>query len=316
MNDLEREFFAYAMAQTHPFVRECAGTALADNLLNAVRTDVERIDSAQFAAWHGSGRQEFGVTPEAFNNRLMQFGPVRLIAGIRFRNRDSRFPFIGIEQSSIPIGTMTEAADLWRGLQAAFAPFRPYAISFLHPTHFPLLIAGSRADNHVLIGRARSMADRPSPARSDRVQLAASDGLDFYDRYVALYGDIYAERPWARTELRVEDRKSLQACLSNGLLFEIFVDGVWSGIVAGIHAARGGIDGVEIVDMILARRARGAGLGVAVQRRFAELAARRDPSAVIWGTIADANLPMLRTAERSGRVDVAETRYIELSDLG
>ena len=154
------------------------------------------------------------------------------------------------------------------------------------------------------------MIDRPPPLNLDRVALVASESLDFYDRYAALYDDIYAERPWARAELRVEDRESLQGCLAENLLFGILIDGVWSGIVAGAHATRGGIAGIEIVDIVLSRAMRGAGLGVSVQWRFAEAVAKRGTS-IIWGTIAEANIPMRRTAERAGRVDVGASYCID-----
>jgi hypothetical protein len=313
MRELEREFFTYAMAQAHPFVRECAGATLKDNVLKAVQTDVDRIYNVEFAKWHGHGREEFDVAPEAFNNRLIQFGPIRTIAGIRFRNRDSRFPFISIEQSSNPIGTIRDSSDLLRGLQHAFAPFRPHALSFFHSAHLPLLIPEASADYHVMIAPVHSMAARAPPPNVNRLELAASDSLGFYDRYMALYSEIFAERPWARATLRVEDRESLQACLAEGLLFDVYVDGAWCGIIAGIHSARGGINGIEIVDIILARNIRGAGLGVAAQWRFADLVCRSERSAVIWGTISDKNVPMRKTAERAGRVDVGATLYVKLS---
>ena len=79
-----------------------------------------------------------------------------------------------------------------------------------------------------------------------------------------------------------------------------------------MHARCGGIAGIEVVDIILSRTVRGVGLGVAVQRRFAELLARRDPSATVWGTVADANVPMRRTAARAGRQDVGATCCIDL----
>jgi len=53
-----------------------------------------------------------------------------------------------------------------------------------------------------------------------------------------------------------------------------------------------------------------SGLGVAVQRRFAERVASCEPRATIWGTVAHAKVPMRRTAERAGRVDVGATYCI------
>src|SRR5262245_21850738 len=119
MTELEREFLAYAVEQAHPFVRECAGAGLTDNLRKVLHTDIERIDSAEFAQWHGQGREEFGVPISAFNNRLMELGSLRLIAGIRFRDRDIRFPFVGVEQCSVPLGTVADSAVVLHDLNAA-----------------------------------------------------------------------------------------------------------------------------------------------------------------------------------------------------
>jgi hypothetical protein len=309
-SDLEREFLPYAVEQTHPFARDCAGDGLRNNLLLALRRDIERISSSEFAQWHSHGRAFFGVPAAGFNNRLMDIGPIRLIAGIRFRNRDTSHPFVSVERSSIPLGTLADGTALMAELFAAFAPFKPRAMSFDHPAHLPLRIGG-KADYHVLVAAAQSMIARPTPPGFDRVALVPCTDLDFYDRYVALYDDIHNERPWARNEVTPEDRGSLEDCLAQGLLLHIEVDGAWYGIVAGTHSMREAISGIQVAEIILSRSARGRGVGVAVQRRFAEQVAMREPAAIIWGTIAHANVPMRRTAERAGRMDIGATYCVD-----
>ena len=309
-SDFETEFVDYAIEQTHPFVRDCAGGNLRSNLLEVVRLHLQWITSAEFAQSHSSGHQCFGAPTAAFNNRLIQIGPLRFLAGIRFRNLDSRHPFVTIDQSSQPIGALDDCAGLMSTMRGAFSIFKPRALSFHHPSHLPLRFQGAVADFHVLIASAQAMAAAPAPSGLERVTLVSSTHLDFYERYVALYDDIYNERPWARSEVRVEDRESLAGCCSEGLLFHVQVDGIWSGIIAGTHwgrAAGGAVKGVQIAEIVLAKSARGMGLGVAVQHRFAEQIATRDPKMTVWGTIAHANVPMLRTAERAGRINVGTT---------
>jgi hypothetical protein len=312
-SDLESEFLAYAIEQTHPLVRDYADDSLRSNLLEIVRRDIEWINSTDFARNHGRGREAIGASPAAFNNRIIEIGSLRIIAGIRFRNRDSSHPFVSIEHSNRAIGTLSDAAVLMRTIGAAFAIFKPRALSFHHPSHLPLRIEGALPDVHVLIARAQTMAAHAAPSGLDRVVLVTCDDLACYDRYVALYDEIYLERPWARTELRVENRETLAHCRSQGLLFHAHVDNVWSGIVAGTRsggAARGAVKGIQVAEIILAGAARGSGLGVAVQRRFAEYVASREPTSMIWGTIAHANVPMRRTAEHAGRVDIGTTYCI------
>ena len=313
-SDLENEFLSYAIEQTHPLACACAGEGLRLNLLEALRRDIKWITSAEFAQSHSRGRESFGVVPADFNNRMMEIGRLRVIAGIRFRNLDNNHPFVSIEQSNLQIGTLSNATELMRTISAAFSAFKPRTLSFHHSSHLPLRIEGTKADFHVLIAPAQAMAERPTPAGLDRVALVVCADLDFYDRYVTLYDEIYDERPWARAEVRVEDRETLADCRAQGLLLHVYVDGIWSGIVAGTHwgsSARGAVKGIQVAEMILAKSARGAGLGVGVQLRFAEHVASLAPNATIWGTVAHANVPMRRTAKRAGRVDIGTTYCID-----
>jgi hypothetical protein len=310
--DLEREFLTYALEQAHPFVRECAGERLRDNLLEDIRTDLDRISDHDFAKWHGSGRDHFGEPVERFNNCVVRFGSVRMLVGIRFRNLDNDHPFVGIEQSSVAIGTIEDRASLLNSLAASYRAFRPFAVRFHHPSHLPFHAGGTRGDVHVLIAPARSMLEPNPPSGLDRVKLVASTDLASYDRYVALYEEITSERPWMRGVVFPEDRDSLERCCQQGLMFEVLVDGTWSGLVAGSLGTIGGVKGVQVVEIILSRQARGSGLGIAVQRRFAEAVAVRDPSAIIWGTVAGSNMPMRRTAERVGRIDVGAYYWADL----
>jgi L-amino acid N-acyltransferase YncA len=313
--DLVDEFVDYAIEQSHPLVRECAGEDLRSNLADVVRLHAQWMTSTEFARSHSRGYEAFGAPLEAFNNRLVQLGSLRLIAGIRFRNLDIRHPFVTIDQSSLPIGGLADGTLLKDAIRAEFSIFRPLALSFHHPSHLPLRLQGTVADFHVLIAPAQAMAAAPAPLGLDRVSLVLCAGLDVYERYVALYHDIYNERAWARAELRIEDRESLADCRAQGLMFDVHVDGVWSGIMAGTRFGReahGAVKGIQVAEMVLAKSARGSGLGVAIQRRFAEHVAAREPNTTIWGTIAHANLPMRRTAERAGRIDVGTTYCIDL----
>ena len=314
LSDLEQEFLNYAIEQAHPLVRQCAGERLCDNLLEGIRIDVDRITNSEFAKWHGSGREFFGEPVVRFNNRLLQFDSIRMIVGIRFRNRDNDFPFVAIEQSSVAVGAIEhrDRSALFDAIVADYRAFRPFAVRFHHPSHLPFRSAGTRGDLHVLMAPARTMAERGPPPGIDRIKLAGSGDLAFFDRYIALYEELTAARPWMRGVVNTEDRDSLEECCQQGLMFEIIVDDAWSGIVAGRLTTIGGIKGIQVVEIVLSRSAQGSGLGVAVQRRFAEAVVARDPCAIIWGTVADVNLPMRRTAERVGRVDVGAYYWADL----
>jgi GNAT superfamily N-acetyltransferase len=314
-NSLEAEFLAYAIEQTHPFARACAADGLSSNVLGVLRLHLDWITNAAFAQSHSEGHECFGLPVAAFNNRLIDIGALRVIAGIRFRNLDSGHPFVSIEHASLPIGTLASTAQLMDTMKAEFAAFGPRSLSFDHPSHLPLRVQGAAGDLHVLIAPAQAMATMlAAPPGLERVTLVPAADIGFYERYVALYDDIYQERPWARNEVRVEDRETLEDCREQGLLFHVRIDEVWSGIVAAVRwgaAAGGAVRGIQVAEIVLAKSARGRGLGIAVQRRLAEHIAASEPNTTIWGTVAHVNLPMRRTAERAGRTDIGATYWVD-----
>ena len=290
LSDLEQEFLNYAIEQAHPLVRQCAGERLCDNLLEGIRIDVDRITNSEFAKWHGSGREFFGEPVVRFNNRLLQFDSIRMIVGIRFRNRDNDFPFVAIEQSSVAVGAIEhrDRSALFDAIVADYRAFRPFAVRFHHPSHLPFRSAGTRGDLHVLMAPARTMAERGPPPGIDRIKLAGSGDLAFFDRYIALYEELTAARPWMRGVVNTEDRDSLEECCQQGLMFEIIVDDAWSGIVAGRLTTIGGIKGIQVgrdrAVKVSARLRTGRRRAEAISP---ELWLARDPCAIIWGTVAD-----------------------------
>ena len=71
--------------------------------------------------------------------------------------------------------------------------------------------------------------------------------------------------------------------------------------------------GFVVLEMLLAKLARGQGLGAAVQYRLSEaLQASSAPEDVLYGTIGSNNPPMLKTAARVGRVDVGGWIWLNL----
>jgi len=107
-------------------------------------------------------------------------------------------------------------------------------------------------------------------------------------------------------------RASLADCLEEGLLFEVFVDGAWSGIIAARRDMIAGVRGVHVVETVLAKAGRGQERGPAVHQRLARSVAASDPAAIIMGTIAAQNAPSLRTARRAGGLEIGARHWVDL----
>jgi hypothetical protein len=311
-DSLADEFAAYAMEQSHPLVRAWCGEALANNLREAALHSIKFLTDEEAAQRFADDMALPGVSVSSFQDRLLDIDGLRLIAGIHFRNLNREFPFVGIERASVAPGTLSDLGPLTAGLVRAFNEFRPRAIWFYHPSHLPLRAPGAGIDDHVLMAPARVMLDGPAVNGFERIELKPAADLEFYPRYKALYEQIYVERPRLRGEVRTESADGLGRCLSQGLLFEVYVEGRWSGVFAASRSSITGVRGIYVVEVILAKEERGQGLGVAVHKRFAEAVAQREPEAIILGTIWDGNLPSRRTAERAGRVNVGGFYFVQL----
>jgi hypothetical protein len=309
---LEREFLGYALAQAHPLVREWRGNGLEADLREDVAASVRTLGDDAEAQRVAGVMHRVGLPAAGYKGRLLTIADLRCIAHIDFPDPSGDFPFVKIRAASVPPGSIGDCGPISEGMARAFAEFRPRAVRFFHPSHVPLKAPTARGDTHLLAARALTMAERPEAAALDRVELRRAASLDFYPRYAAAYEQVLDERPYLQGEVSSESRASLAGCLEEGLLFEVLVDGAWSGIIAARGDMIAGMRGVHVVEIVLIKAARGQKLGPAVHQRFARSVAANDPAAIIMGTIAAENAPSLRTALRAGRLEIGAWHWVDL----
>jgi GNAT superfamily N-acetyltransferase len=159
------------------------------------------------------------------------------------------------------------------------------------------------------------MLKHPKPDGLERVSLRRASDLEFYPRYAETYAAAYQERPWLQHESNTHSLEDMQEYLEIAQVYEIFVDGQWAGITGGEHRSdEFALRGFVVIEMLLAKFARGQGLGAAVQYRLAEaLRTSSQPKDVLYGTIGSNNPPMLKTAARVGRVDLGGWIWVNLT---
>jgi L-amino acid N-acyltransferase YncA len=309
---LEDEFLGYALAQAHPMLRQWRGAALEADLREATAASLRTFIVDAEAQRVADTMRVLALPAASYQGRLIDMGGVRSIAHIDFPDPSGDFPFVKIKGASEPPGSIAEWHPLAKAINGAFAQFRPRAVYFFHPAHLPLRAPEARVDTYLVAAPAGGMAGRPDAPGLDRVELRRATGLAFYPEYEAAYEQMLAERPYLRDEIEVESRDDLAECLEEGLLFEVLVDGVWGGLIAAERDLVAGLRGLVIEEIVLARAARGQGLGPAVHQRFARAMAANDPATVILGTIAAKNAPSLRTAGKAGRLEIGAWYWIDL----
>ena len=312
IDELGREFLGAALAQVHPKIREWRGSAVEADLREAQQDTLDSLIDEAAASEIAAQMPSLALPAQSFKSRLFDIGGKRLIAGINFKDASGAFPFIAILGATTAPGTLSDWSVLKPALAQAFADFRPRAILFFHPTHLALDAPTTGIDVHLLVAPARTMAELPPAVGLARVEVRRTMNVDFYPRYDALYQATYGERPQLRGEVHTETRESLVECLAEGLLFEIFVDGQWAGVVAADRRTVAGVPGIYMVEIVLAKETRGQRLGAAVHQRFAALVAEAEPAALILGTISAHNPWSQCTALRAGRLAIGAWHWIDL----
>lgn len=231
-------------------------------------------------------------------------GDQRVLAAIHFFGLDVTRPFVGIAGHTRPFETARQLEELSAQLTDAFGVFAPHAIYFYQPRITAQLAHPRLWDSRrILVGRIRTLRDQPLPRAAARITLRpASVALGHAER-VRYYGEFHADMPALRERVRPWDASELEPAAAEGALWTAHVDGEPAGVIAAVRASEHAFCGWLIIEEILARRFRGRGLAVPLQRAL--LAQLNDLGGdFVLGTIDTANHASLRTALGIGRCDV------------
>lgn len=96
-----------------------------------------------------------------------------------------------------------------------------------------------------------------------------------------------------------------------GLAFEVWLDGVRSGLAAVYRDTAFGLRGFVVQEMFLYAQARGQGLGRVAQWHLAHcLLPHSQPGDALHGTIHSSNHAALRTAAAAGRERVGRQLWV------
>ncbi|HEX4688178.1 MAG TPA: hypothetical protein VH228_15470 [Nocardioides sp.] len=298
--------------------------ALRRNLRSAMADEAHRVADAGFGA---DFRDDVGIDgpedPLAWANRRLDLpGDGWAVTGIRFRGRDSTRPFVDVVATTAaptPDGLAVVAASVL----PAYEEFAPLCLRVDAPEG-PAVVAelrddarfeaaGCAVDQHVVAGLVEQLRTQPRAGTYARVSLRAGEPSALAKRAAEIYRELAAREPELTTWASPEDVTSLSACADEGLLFEVLVDDVTAGVVAGLRDDAHAMTGFAVQELCLDAGHRGQRLAPAVvQRLVDELPA--DAGDVLWGTIDPANLPSLRNASSVGRTLVGG--YVWVAPVG
>lgn len=237
-----------------------------------------------------------GSVPKDFQERIISLeNGDFILAGIRFRNLELDRPFVSAWSSS----SKTSTDIITDCIKKEFSIFKPKFLEMRLP-HSNFYDAN--IDRLVVAGLIKEMPN----LHSEKVQLRAALSIDFYDRYLEEYEAFYKKDPELRHEVRTESPDGFDEPLKEGLLFKVFINEKFAGIMAGQKSDLYGRKGLCVYEELLFQKFKGQGYGPLVQNAFAKKF--ENEFELLWGTISPLNYRSLKTAFRNGR-KITEADY-------
>ena len=296
------------LAQASPLQRTWyTPETLRDLYQRDLRADIERVLSDELAKKFHHYCPVPGASDDDFKNRWLELpGLGRAIIGIRFWNLDLGRPFVAVTFSETLLQPGTDIGALKSAVAEVYGLFQPKHLRFFFPGHWRGDISTWREahwEKRYLAAPLREMCALPKPRNLGRLRLRQAADMTFYAAYADLYERRFAAFPLLREYTRTETEEAMAEYLQEGTLFEVEVDGAWSGIICVTRHVEQGLKGFLVVEMLLEPHLSGQGLGVAAQYRLAH-ALNAEEDDVLFGTIDARNTATIKTARRSGRADV------------
>lgn len=274
--------------------------ALADEIAMAIDRTTDLEPAEAFRQWCPID----GASTADYLYRFVSDGDDVALTSPRFKGGDRRQPFVHLHGLTYP-GRPT--SSMMRAIAGAYPVFAPTRIRWFDTTPLDDIPDDLEPDLRMVAAPLVTVVEH-RPDGIDRIALVPATELDWYDRYVAIYDDYLRERPALAGNLSHESRRTLRSLIDIDGLFEVRVDGGWAGIVGTWRERDHLIDGHVVVERVLDRAARGQGLGAATVWHLASTLLARlhldDRDMALFGTIAPANTPSIRSAMRVGRRDV------------
>lgn len=298
------ELARYSLQVQHPLTRQWLDDAQRLELLHQEhafdRQLATDLDIARQRAQH------FDVRPpaEAFLNRWVQASDdLEVMLSMRYQGLDVNKPFVDVSITTRPVTEMDLPALLDAALEV-YGMFRPLKLRFWSPEplgHF----AGTRPDMRLIAAPTAELRQRQTPPE---LTLTPTLDLRHYPQAQEAYAAQAARHPNHPEQARLQSREDMQEAVDAGSMFDVLLNGVWSGYVGTLLEIKAGLPVHLVQEMLLTPEARGRGYGP----YLSTLLAQHLPGdgRVLLGDIHGENLGAQRAAKAAGRHDIGGWSWV------
>lgn len=250
--------------------------------------------------------------PSWYQDRVLRLSDGSLaLTGIRFRGGDPTRPFVdivaleaGVDPERVrPLAS--EIAECWKHLDPLCVRLPVPSVDAVSAHSFG---PGSRPDVRFLAGPVVEIRSVPLP-RIDGLAVRLASDTSWYDHYRRQYESFLAGAGERREWTRPETRDSLANAVREGAVQLIELYGELAGVIVLRRETAHGLRGLRVQEKFLFEGVRGTGIAAGVEQ--AAIARRStEPGDVVFGTIDDRNTPSVRSALRTGRIEIGAKLWL------
>ncbi|MBY0554351.1 hypothetical protein K2P97_07475 [bacterium] len=220
------------------------------------------------------------------------------IAGARFKNLDTNFPFIAIQKSKAASADILD--EIKTVVLEEFTEIKPKGFLFKDNPNLNLPL---EKWSHTVFGEIQINDNLSAPSG---LNFGMSRSLDWHSQYIKEYRERLNEKPELLGFVRIGVLSEFEEAAADSALLLITDESGFCGVVAGIKSPLYGLPSVYMIENYLSKRWIGKKVSPVAHTYFLK---NVHPSCKhVWGTIYDKNLSSLNTALRVGR-KIVETEY-------
>lgn len=258
-----------------------------EDVATSVETEVEDLLSLNDENTLKKRHQHFSIPGTQIKDYEEHFYKLSdcktVLAGIRHKGGSKDQPFVHTLLDFIPMGDDIESLMEFASKQ--FHKFNPKYLSIWLRPSLKLDFSKYEAiqSRQYIVSSIAAIRKMEKPFGYNRITLEKVTAEFDFNWYAEAYEDFHRQQPELKDWVPLTDREDLDRCISDQLLYRVFVDGVLAGLIGAQNESLLGKTSVYMTELLLLSRFKGQGLAVALQRKFIdELPSHFD---LVWGTI-------------------------------
>lgn len=253
--------------------------------------------------------QETGLPQRFFQQKVVACYGDEYLTGPRYLGGDIRKPFIELVASSAPITkrAASRILDTWR----------PMGASSIRLLRRPVSESRGQIDLFVYANPTPEKA-ASSEHKADGIRLQRAD-MSMKNWCVQAicrsYEYTYLKIPGLKENIYPADEEEIVESIKAANAFIIYSGSSPAGVIICKQKRQNFISGHWITEEIILPEFRGKHLASSAQRLLYSSFQAHSPKTTLWGTIANDNIPSIRTAELAGRERVMEYVFLNQDDI-